>query len=709
MRAARLRWIAALAGLACLVWGGIAGAQDTTLVADRISIEADSTLVAEGAVEITDGGVRLTASRVTYDREADFLTVEGPIVLQDGSATTILASEAEIDGTLQRALMQSARLVLNQQVQIAADELSRVEGQYTRLSRVVASSCNVCGDGPPLWEIRADRVVRDERERQLYFDNAQVRVAGLPVFYLPRLRLPDPTLDRSTGFLAPTIRSRTQLGTGLVTPYFIRLGRHADLTLAPYVSSRTRTLEFGFREKFRRGQIDIEGAVSRDDIRPDDTRAYTFARGRFILPKEFVLSFDFDLVSDRSYLFDYGYSERDRLDSSVGISRFRDDQLVSFEATAFKTLRARELSIEEELPNEVAQFEFRQRLFSDPAMGSLWAGIDGAAIVRPSDEDRIGRDVTRLGARLDWNASRVFQNGMVAEGLATAAVDLYDVAQDSDFDGSVSRSHSGGAVTLRWPMQRRGADGARHLLEPVVQVAWTDANGDMTPNEDSTVVEFDEGNLLALSRFPGVDVREIGGRVNLGATWTRFDPRGWSMSATVGRVYRFDVRDTFGTDTGLSGRVSDWLVAVQYALDTRFKITSRTLLDDNLDLSRSETRFDWTAERGRLSGAHLWRSADRIENRFTDLSELSLDGRYDISDTWAADAEWRYDASDNATTRAGFGLTYENECVAIGLSLSRRFTSSRNVRPATEIDLRLALTGFGNGGSRRSNRAVCRS
>ena len=53
-----------------------------------------------------------------------------------------------------------------------------------------------------------------------------------------------------------------------------------------------------------------------------------------------------------------------------------------------------------------------------------------------------------------------------------------------------------------------GADGARHLMEPIVELAWAESSGDPTPNEDSTVVEFDEGNLFALSRFPGRDRRE---------------------------------------------------------------------------------------------------------------------------------------------------------------------------------------------------------
>ena len=87
------------------------------------------------------------------------------------------------------------------------------EGESSEgVPEVAATSCQVCGsDRPPLWAIRAKRVVHDSEERQIYFDNAQLQVLGVPVFYIPRLRLPDPTLDRARGFLIPELKTSTLL------------------------------------------------------------------------------------------------------------------------------------------------------------------------------------------------------------------------------------------------------------------------------------------------------------------------------------------------------------------------------------------------------------------------------------------------------------------------------------------------------------------
>ena len=80
--------------------------------------------------------------------------------------------------------------------------------------------------------------------------------------------------------------------------------------------------------------------------------------------------------------------------------------------------------------------------------------------------------------------------------------------------------------------------GATHVIEPVAQFIWASSNAEVLPNEDSVLVEFDEGSLFSLDRFPGSDAVERGPRANLGVTWTRYDPSGWSMGVTLGRVFR---------------------------------------------------------------------------------------------------------------------------------------------------------------------------
>ncbi|KKL80242.1 hypothetical protein LCGC14_2006700, partial [marine sediment metagenome] len=253
------------------------------------------------------------------------------------------------------------------------------------------------------------------------------------------------------------------------------------------------------------------------------------------------------------------------------------------------------------------------------------------------------------------------------------------------------------AVELRWPLQRSDPGGVSHLLEPVAQFAWSETSGNAVPNEDSVLVEFDEGNLFSLSRYPGLDALEQGARANLGLRYTRHDPDGWSLGLTVGRILRSEADPRFADGTGLSGDLSDWLVAGKLELDDRLTLTNRALFDDGFDFSKNEARIAFDSSRATIATTYVWLEAVEAENRPTDTHEIALDGAYRFGRNWTGTFDGRYDLVTDQTARTGLGLEYQSECLTVDFSLSRRFTSSTNVSPSTDFGLQLSLAGFGSG------------
>jgi len=682
-------------------------AQDqATLIADRVAISGDSVLEAQGNVEVFYQGRRLRAAAIRYDRANDSLSITGPIVLSDADGSFILADQADLSADLENGVLQSARLVLNQQLQLAASEMSRIGGRYTKLGRTVASSCQICADNPtPLWEIRARQVVHDALERQIYFSNAQLRIAGVPVFYIPRLRMPDPTLKRATGMLTPVLRTTSGLGTGIKLPYFVALGPSRDLTLTPYITTkRGRTLELRYRQAFATGNIEINGAYSRDEL-VQERRGYFLGIGAFDLPREFGLTFRVEGVSDPAYYLDYGLGERDRLESNIEISRTRRNEHIEGRLINFYSIRDGESNAT--LPSLVGDFTFHRRFSAGPLGGEAGLRFQTHSQYRSSDvnvdtdidadTDADGRDLARASVRVDWRRNWVLPAGIVGTVLSEATADIYDIRQDTAFAGQTTRIHGAAAVELRWPWVKAGRDGAQYVLEPVVQLVWSPDSTEDLPNEDSALVEFDEGNLFSLNRFPGSDATERGARANVGVSWTRYDPAGWSLALTMGRVIRSQDQDQFGVASGLDGADSDWLAALQLAMANGLLMTNRVLIDDDLEVTKAELRMDLQRERYGLSASYVRLLADASESRTDPVSEMTLDGRYRMSDFWTAKASGRFDFEDDRTARAGLGLEFRNECMKVDLSLSRRFTSSTSVKPTTDFGLSVDLLGFGSG------------
>ncbi|MCG6110670.1 MAG: LPS assembly protein LptD [Paracoccus sp.] len=674
-----------------------------TVLADAIQVQAGGTLIASGGVVAWYQGARLVAPRITVDGETGDLTIEGPIHLSRPGSTdperdaVLVADSAQLDRALQDGIVLGARLVLARELQLASTRLERREGgRITEMTNVVASSCRICAEDPrPLWEIRARTITHDAETRQITFDRPQFRALGVPLAYAPFLvTAPDPTVERRSGLLRPEIRTTSGLGFGVKLPYFQTLGDQADLTLTPYLAAnRTTTLEARYRQAFANGAVEVNGAVSRDDLRPGETRGYVFGTAQFLLPRDYRLGLQVQRASDRAYLLDYGVTGADRLWSGVSVERVRRDKLFWGRVGNYESLREDEDNATS--PAQVADAIWQRRTTPAVIGGEALLEWSVHAHRRPSNADRIGRDVARGSVGIDWRRSQILPGGVIAAGLAGLDADLYRIAQDDRFEQLVTRVDPQVGVELRWPLAG-GAGGATHLVEPVVQVLYSPRGRDEDiPNEDSRLIEFDEGNLFSDNRFPGWDVRETGLRANVGATWTRIDPTGWSLGVTGGRVLRARAADNFAPDSPLGGRSSDWLLAAHYDNGAGLAVANRALFDDEFAISRNELRVGWLRPDLQLSAGYIWIDRDEDEGRDVDASELAANIGWQIAPGWWGEAETRYDFSADRAQRAGLQVSYRNECITVETGLSRRFSSSDLLRAETSLDLSVRLGGFG--------------
>lgn len=707
----------ACAGIATAQTDQAAPKGDVILIADHVYITGGDVLTAQGNVEALQGDIRVQASQIVYNSRDNNVQVSGPIRMTQGDTILVLADFAEMDTQFQNGLLKSARVVLDRRLQLASQQLNRIDGRYQVLSKTAVTSCKVCDDGkPPLWQIRARRVVHDQKEKQIYFDDAQFRIWDIPVFYTPKLRLPDPTMTRATGFLIPQIRQHSRLGLGLKIPYFIHLGDDKDLTLTPYLATHTRTLEGRYRQAFRFGNIKLTGAVSQDSIGPTSTRYYLFGTGELNLPRDYTLTFDLKAASDDSYLSDYGYSSRDRLDSDVTAQRIKRDENTRFAFLHYQTLRDTEDNAT--LPTLIALAETERRFFPNFIGGEGRWKLKTQAHYRYSDlnidgpdTDFIvdGRDVARANATVWWRRNWTLSGGLrtgVTSQLAFDAIQTDQDATRSDFDSQLTPSI---AAHMRLPMSKTSANGITQILEPIAQIGWTGGDTLNVANDESTRVEFDEGNLLSLSKFPSSDRYERGRTAAVGLNWSRYDPQGWTAHLTLAQVYNQKTHPDFSLSSGLKGNRSDFLLAGQIKTKSGLDLTARGLFDAQSGINKAAARASWTNNKLWLEASYVWLGPDVVENRATTLAEWAMDSRYRLNRHWTGLADWRYDVANSSPAEAGIGLEYRNECVKIDFSVSRSFISSTTVQPSTSIGFTVALLGFSARSSDKSYARTCKN
>jgi len=675
------------------------------LVADNVTVTAQDTLVARGNVEAFYDGTRLTASEIAYDRSADRLTVTGPILITTPGGEVITADAAEIDPQLESGLLRGARLVLDRQLQISAGRIDRTGSGLTALTRSAATSCQVCGNGPPLWEIRAARVVHDEVGQQLYFDDASFHIRGVPVIWLPRLRLPDPTLERASGLLVPQLFSSDTLGIGVKLPYFVRLGGRRDLTVTPWIATKSRNLELGYRQAWRSGWVALDTHLAEDDTE-QGLRYAILGEGAFSLPRDLRLDFDLEAVSDDAVLLDYDLSDADRLDSRLRAYRLRDGGYALGQITYYESLRDGESSTS--LPPLVARLEREAVLRPGPFGGQLTLRADADALWRDGPTPAAARDVMRAGVSAGWQQDRLVGPGVILGTELQGRVDAYVVSDDPSRDAVSPRAWEAAGVTLRWPLirQETGTD-ATQVIEPVASLSYAAQQGTAPANEDSRLPEFGAATLHTLDRLPGEDLQETGLSAGLGLRWSRTATNGRTLSVLAGQLLRDDDLGDLSDGAGLGRARSDWLISTRADLGEDMGLALHATFDDQFDVSSAEARLEFDRDRIDLSGAYLWLEAETGGDEVEAISEASIDATLRLGPRWSLEAQARYDIAADAPVRAEIGAGWRNECVTVDLSASRRYTDTEEVDPSTSFGLSVNLNGFSAGRQARPAARDC--
>ena len=682
---------------------GFAQAQSNTmpaLLADNISYDADrDALIAVGNVEIYFDQRTMRASEITYFNETGIVEAKGPITLSAPGEDTIIANFASLDSELKSGLIQGARLVLAENFQFAAQQVDRVNERYSVLSNTVASSCQVCANNPtPLWLVRAERIVRDTKEKQIHFENVRFEAYGITIAALPYFRIPDPSVKRATGILKPQFKSADTYGTGIKLPYFIVIDNHSDITITPFLTTKgTAIIEGEYRRRFSDGSLSFNGAFGIDD---DNTQAgirgFIYADGSFQLPTRHKLEFSIRHAGDKTFLNEFGFTGTDRLTSKATISRQDRQEYVSYSATGFQSLRSTENN--NNIPYVLPEIMLEQYWDNAIGGGRLTAHASAVGLTR-----KLGRDVYKIGGDVDWERALELPAGFRAKATLGLSGWIYSTQDDPTYSAEPqSYLAPTAAIDLRWPLARRTARSVE-IIEPVAQIVYRDVVGDIAaiPNEDSVQVEFDASNLFALDRSPGTDLVEEGLRLNFGLNYTHLSDEGWKFGLTLGRVFRTDMLSQFSAGTGLNSQRSNYVAAANFDFPGYFNLSNQTLFDNNLAFSRNDIQASAKIGNLGLSANYVFLLPDITANSLEKRHEITLNSNYDFNANWSLEASYRRNLATGKDVSHDLTFRYGNECITTDFSVSRNFTNSNNVSPATEFGLSVSLAGFGGSGSSR--------
>jgi len=681
---------------------GTASSEDQTLIlADEMRFdEAANTVTAVGNVEIERDGRILLADEVTYNQDTDVAVATGNVSLLDDNGTVMFFEEAEITGDLKEGLAREVSVLLADKSRMAARVIQRRDGNVNELRRVVYSACDLECAGDPVWQVKARKVVHDQDDQLMTYNDAWVELLGIPILYTPYLAHPDPSADRQSGLLAPAIGGGSNLGFSYAQPYYWNIAPDRDATLTPlFTSSAGRGGTAEYRQLFQEGELRLFGSlVGGDADNTKDLRGHFRARARWDIDERWRTGADVHLASDDTYLRRYDFEAPTWLTTNAFAERYGTQSYFAVNTYHFQRQRRTAAVGSTPLVAPLVDYSF----VGKPVRGGGYFTADASALALYRES---GSDQTRLSTKLGWHVPYTSDAGDVYTLRATVRGDGYyvrdviDPVTGANFTGFEGRAIPQLSMEWRYPMVRSGRTVTQYL-EPIVQgvVSPIGQNPDNIPNEDSRDFEFDDTNLFSEQRFSGFDRVEGGARVNYGLRWSIFGPSSQSVEVMLGQSYRFHKDDTFAAQSGLSGHFSDYVGRVSYRPSNYLDVSYRFRLDQsNFSPERSEVSAVLGSNLFRIGANYIFiKQGDPLTPEFGDREELYafIDTR--LSKYWRLTASHREDLGPaGGSIRSSVGILYEDECFIFGLDIADDNTEDRDFQSGFSVVLRFTLKTIG--------------
>ena len=774
-------WLLCATALVCLCAHGLgpisaASAQEVgDLASDipedaRLLLEADTlvydrdndTISAVGGVRIDYGGTRLVAEKVVYNRRTGRLVAMGNVEIIDRQGTRITADNIDVTDDFRDGFVNALQVETIDETYFGAESAEREDGTLTTFNNGVYTACKPCEDNPdkpPIWRIKARKIIWNGEEKTIQFQNASFELFGLPIAALPYFKIPDHTVKRKTGFLIPNARYSRETGFGITTPFYIALAPTYDLTLRPTWLSRQGFLgEVEWRQQFDNGYYNLKiaginqrqpGAFSGQPVDMAQTgRGMIGTTGHFKInprwafgwnilaqtDKNFSRTYEIEGFEDyvhRSEIYLTGLNDRNYFDLRFMRFQVQESALDTAPGVA-------PASANNKQPWVLPSLDYQKTADEPVGGGQLSLAVNTRTIVRETDHFTAGGTLpllgqggtnSRLTAEAEWKKTYITSAGLVvtpsvhlrADGIhndpdAASVGKIGTLATalgaPADIRSSYFRGMPTAGLEVRYPILFSKAGGSSFVVEPIAQLFVRpdepQAGTVGIPNEDAQSFVFDAATLFERDKYSGYDRVEGGTRANFGVRFAASYANGWSSNALAGQSYHLSGTNSFatpdlvhaGASSGLETSTSDFVAMAGLASPDGLSASVSGRFDErNFTMRRAEVKAAYATRPITLAGRYTFIQAQPLYGLPLDRQEVEASTTIRFADNWRAFGSGTYDIQSDKLVSGTLGLGYDDECFSYALFMNetRSVLGTQPVERSIGFNVKLRTLGeFGS-------------
>lgn len=686
-----------------------------------------NTVRATGNVFVFQDQQIISADQMLYNQQEDTAIAQGHVWIRDSQGNYLFAPHITFENHFQNATIENIRVLMQDEAKAAANQAIRIGGNTTILSQGVYSPCVLCKENPeqpPIWQIKADKIIHDQEKKILIYHHAWMEVFGIPVIYTPYFYHPDPTVKRQSGFLAPRYGSSRGLGFFTTIPYFQTLGVDKDILFSPTFTTRAGVaLTLNYRQRLVHGHYRVNTSRTfSSNLRhathhnpqqlrvPTKDRWHLFLKGRYDISQESLVTIDFKRASDLTYLRRYPitHSARDSevhttLVSQVALEHFSDTQHARLQGYAFQSEQNKTVPLV--TPSAHYIWESKPGNWQE-----TWAGELNLLHMKRQKTHlpQTAKQTSRLVFQGSNQLPYITQNGQEWRLSTTIRTDIYHTqGYQADDKKPIHARHTPArffpqlALLWRYPLISY-QEHTQTIIEPTAMlITGTQGQNRIDiPNEDAQTTFLEESNLFGMNRHNGYDRLDTGHRFVVGLHSRHYFSSQRRLFVFIGQSFRLDHRQVLSAYSGEHPGASDYVVSATFAPTSYIGFTNRSLLSRHkLRPLVSENTASFTLPVGTIYIGHSF-----LESYYLGAPRKRSQVNWRLVSRAYYNLHLEYDESRNLTkhrhTKAFLSrsiiLTHTNSCVITRLSYSSTGFRDRDLRPEKRILLQIDFKNLGS-------------
>ncbi len=693
----------------------------------ELEVVADDTEVTEteliflGNVHANQGNRNITASVVRANRLSETAVATGNVKIRE-PGILLTGEEVSFDGPSEHITVTGARFVLHQHHMTgSAQKLIR---DKDRTISIEDGSVTFCSPDDPTWVLQTDtlRLEPDSGTGQAW--GARLKVAGVPVLYLPWIRFPVDS-RRKTGLLFPDLGSDTRGGIDITTPIYLNLAPNYDFLYSPRYIQERGVLQQGKIRLLdpRAGRWEIAGAWLGNDTKYNEN-GLEHSSARWLTAIKHSAEFDsnwatyikYAQVSDPDYIRDLENNtlsaQRQTALQQIGRVRYMNDAwFFEVEAEQFQSIANDIAKPYKKLPQITARFLGKKTVLGlHPIFYSQLSRFDSDRRLITGE-----RLYSEVGVHKEMRWSSGFINSTVKYRSVNYKLNSVSTGgNDNPHAGAWTFNLDSGLLFERQTIML--GQRITQTLEPRIYYLFNeDRRQPDLPSFDTAELTFNYSQLYRDTRFSGHDRVDDANQISFGVTTRIFDYKTGKekFNASLGQILYFENRNVrlHPKDTKFSDSSSPIVAELNWALDQHWNIRTNLLFDrQKSEFDAAYAQVTYRPKNGLLLNAgYALRKpiSSRLDPPITE--QINISAFLPINFHWSFFGALKYSIEASESVEDMFGIEYDDCCWRIRALYMRYLETEAGQIPAsagTRIDrenaiqLQIVLKGMGGFGSR---------